>query len=169
MLQMNRVHDDVKQCIDSNGDVVKTIYEKYLMTFNKPKKRAFIISKDFQSKINLIIEKIQTIKESLKLHTKLHMKYITTYINESQDKYFSEQEKGKILKDIWNKDGEFYKMLKQLDIETSNQGICQYFDDLLDDDRMLAEFATYISNIIGRSNFSVEQVRKFVQSEDLKG
>ena len=169
MLQMNRVHDDVKQCIDNNGDVVKTIYEKYLMTFNKPKKRAFIISKEFQSKINLIIEKIQTIKESLKLHTKLHMKYITTYINESQDKYFSEQEKGKILKDIWDKDGEFYKMLKQLDIETSNQGICQYFDDLLDDDRMLAEFATYISNIIGRSNFSVEQVRKFVQSEDLKG
>lgn len=97
------------------------------------------------------------------------MKYITTYINESQDKYFSEQEKGKILKDIWDKDGEFYKMLKQLDIETSNQGICQYFDDLLDDDRMLAEFAICISNIIGRSNFSVEQVRKFVQSEDLKG
>ena len=61
------------------------------------------------------------------------------------------------------------KMLKQLDIETSNQGICQYFDDLLDDDRMLAEFAICISNIIGRSNFSVEQVRKFVQSEDLKG
>ena len=169
MLQMNRVHDDVKQCIDNNGDVVKTIYEKYLMTFNKPKKRSFIISKEFQSKINLIIEKIQTIKESLKLHTKLHMKYITTYINESQDKYFSEQEKSKILKDIWDKDGEFYKMLKQLDIETSNQGICQYFDDLLDDDRMLAEFATCISNIIGRSNFSVEQVRKFVQSEDLKG
>ena len=169
MLQMNRVHDDVKQCIDNNGDVVKTIYEKYLMTFNKPKKRSFIISKEFQSKINLIIEKIQTIKESLKLHTKLHMKYITTYINESQDKYFSEQEKGKILKDIWDKDGEFYTMLKQLDIETSNQGICQYFDDLLDDDRMLAEFATYISNIIGRNNFSLEQVRKFVQSEDLKG
>lgn len=94
---------------------------------------------------------------------------INKYLTESVDKYFSEQEKGKILKDIWDKDGEFYKMLKQLDIETSNQGICQYFDDLLDDDRMLAEFATYISNIIGRSNFSVEQVRKFVQSEDLKG
>lgn len=94
---------------------------------------------------------------------------INKYLTESVDKYFSEQEKGKILKDIWDKDGEFYKMLKQLDIETSNQEICQYFDDLLDDDRMLAEFATYISNIIGRSNFSVEQVRKFVQSEDLKG
>ena len=96
------------------------------------------------------------------------MKNIISYINESQDKYFSEQEKGKILKDILDKDGEFYKMLKQLDIETSNQGIYQYFDDLLDDDRMLAEFATYISNIIGRNNFSLEQVRKFVQSEDLK-
>ena len=47
-----------------------------------------------------------------------------------------------------------------------------YYDkwsDLLDDDRMLAGFAEYISKVIERNNFSLEQVRKFVQTEDLKG
>ena len=97
------------------------------------------------------------------------MKSIKNYINESQDKYFSEQEKGKLLKDMWDKNGEFYKMLKEIDIKTDAPNINQYFDDLLDDDRMLAGFAEYISKVIERNNFSLEQVRKFVQTEDLKG
>ena len=42
---------------------------------------------------------------------------LNKYINESQDKYFSEQEKGKLLKDMWDKNGEFYKMLKEIDVE----------------------------------------------------
>ena len=94
---------------------------------------------------------------------------LNKYINESQDKYFSEQEKGKLLKDMWDKNGEFYKMLKEIDIKADAPNINQYFDDLLDDDRMLAGFAEYISKDIERNNFSLEQVRKFVQTEDLKG
>lgn len=94
---------------------------------------------------------------------------LNKYINESQDKYFSEQEKGKLLKDMWDKNGEFYKMLKEIDIKADASNINQYFDDLLDDDRMLAGFAEYISKVIERNNFSLEQVRKFVQTEDLKG
>lgn len=89
--------------------------------------------------------------------------------NESQDKYFTEQEKGKIMKDMWDKDGEFYKMLKEIDIKADAPNINQYFDDLLDDDRMLAGFAEYISKVIGRHNFSLEQVQKFINTEDLKG
>lgn len=169
MLQINKVNKDIKKCFENNGDVTKTIYEKYLMTFNKPKKRAFIISKEFQSKLNAIIEKMQLVKESLKLTTKLNMKSFKQYIQESQDKYFSEQEKGKLLKDMWDKNGEFYKMLKEIDIKADAPNINQYFDDLLDDDRMLAGFAEYISKVIERNNFSLEQVRKFVQTEDLKG
>ena len=94
---------------------------------------------------------------------------INKYLIESVDKYFSEQEKGKLLKDMWDKNGEFYKMLKEIDIKADAPNINQYFDDLLDDDRMLAGFAEYISKVIERNNFSLEQVRKFVQMEDLKG
>ena len=94
---------------------------------------------------------------------------INKYLTESIDKYFSEQEKGKLLKDMWDKNGEFYKMLKEIDIKADAPNINQYFDDLLDDDRMLAGFAEYISKVIERNNFSLEQVRKFVQTEDLKG
>ncbi len=97
------------------------------------------------------------------------MKDISIYIQESQNKYFSEQEKGNLLKDMWDKNGEFYKFLKEIDIKADSLNINQYFDDLLDDDRMLAGFAEYISKVIGRNNFSLEQVRKFVQTEDLKG
>ena len=168
MLQLNKISNIIKKLLDDNGDEIKTIYEKYLMTFNKPKKRAFIISKEFQTNINNIIEKLQSVKESLKLYTKINMKSIKQYISESQDKYFTEQEQGKIMKDIWNKNGKFYKMLKEIDIKADATNINQYFDDLLDDDRMLAGFAEYISKVIKRNNFSLEQVHKFVQTEDLK-
>ena len=42
-----------------------------------------------------------------------------------QESVYNQDYNAKILriKDILDKDGEFYKMLKQLDIETSNQGI----------------------------------------------
>jgi len=84
MLQMNKINKDIKKFLEENGDQSKVIYEKYLMTFNKPKKRAFIISKEFQSKVNNIIEKMQSIKESLKLSIKLNMKSLNSYINEEK-------------------------------------------------------------------------------------
>lgn len=91
------------------------------------------------------------------------------YINESLNKYFTEEEKGKILKDMWDKNGKFYKFLKDKVDSLSAVNINQYFDDLLDDDRMLPEFASYIESIIGRNNFSLEQVKKFINTEDLQG
>lgn len=81
-LQINKVSKVIKELIDHNGDEMKTIYEKYLMTFNKPKKRAFIISKEFQNNINNIIERLQSKNESLKIYSKYHMKSLNQFINE---------------------------------------------------------------------------------------
>jgi len=98
------------------------------------------------------------------------MKNIQTYILESQDKYFSEQEKGKILKDMWDKNGLFYKFIKDKVDHVTNNEIGDYlYGQCLDDDRCAAEFASYISEIIGRNNFNLEQVKKFINTEDLKG
>ena len=97
------------------------------------------------------------------------MKSIDKYINESQDKYFTEEEKGKILKDMWDKNGEFYKFLKNKVNSLSAVDINNYFDQCLDDDRCLTELAEYIAIVINRHNFSLKQVRYFVEHEDLKG
>ena len=105
---------------------------------------------------------------------------INKYINKSQDKYsftlsetkmlyFTEEEKGKILKDMWDKDGKFYKFLKDKVNSLSAGDINNYFDQCLNDDRCLAELAEYISIVINRHNFSLKQVRYFVEHEDLKG
>ena len=44
-----------------------------------------------------------------------------------------------------------------------------YFDQCLDDDRCLTEFAEYISMVIGRHNFDLKQVKNFINTNDLKG
>lgn len=93
------------------------------------------------------------------------MKSLNNYINESQDKYFSEQEKGKIMKDIWNKNGLFYKFMKDKVESLRENDINDYFDQCLDDDRCATEMASYIEMIIGRNNFSLEQVQKFIKDE----
>lgn len=89
--------------------------------------------------------------------------------NESQNKYFTEQEKGKIMKDMWDKDGEFYKFIKDKVDSLAAGDINNYLDQCLDDDRCTAEFAAYIEMVIGRHNFSLEQVQKFINTNDLKG
>ena len=91
------------------------------------------------------------------------------YINESQDKYFTEQEKGKIMKDMWDKNGQFYKFVKDKVDSLSKEDINDYLDQCLDDDRCTAEFASYIEMIIGRHNYSLEQVQQFINTEYLKG
>ena len=90
---------------------------------------------------------------------------LNKYINESQDKYFSEQEKGKIMKDMWNKNGLFYKFMKDKVESLRENDINDYFDQCLDDDRCATEMALYIEMVIGRNNFSLEQVRKFIEDE----
>lgn len=89
--------------------------------------------------------------------------------NEELNKYFSEQEKGKIMKDMWDKNGIFYKFVKDKVDSLKAADINDYLDQCLDDDRCTAEFAAYIEMIIGRHNFSLEQVQKFINTNDLKG
>lgn len=76
-LQINKVDKDIKELINKYGDNMKFYYEKYLSLFNKPKKRNFTISKEFQLKVNALIEKLQSKNES-----KYQMKSINQYILE---------------------------------------------------------------------------------------
>jgi hypothetical protein len=89
--------------------------------------------------------------------------------NEELNKYFTEQEKGKIMKDMWDKNGQFYKFVKDKVDSLSAADINDYLDQCLDDDRCAAEFAEYIAMVIGRHNFDLKQVMKFISTEDLKG
>lgn len=81
-LQENRVDKRIKKLIDEFGDNMKFYYEKYLSLFNKPKKRNFIISKEFQIKVNNLIERLQSKNESLKLYMKHRTKSLSEYIYE---------------------------------------------------------------------------------------
>ena len=40
------------------------------------------------------------------------MKDIKQFINEELNKYFTQQEIGKIMKDMWDKNGQFYEFVK---------------------------------------------------------
>jgi hypothetical protein len=77
-------------------------------------------------------------------------------------------------------DGTAGKKLKSLYIKDPSITAEQYckntkrlgeylYNQCLDDDRCTAEFAAYIEMIIGRHNFSLEQVQKFINTNDLKG
>lgn len=95
------------------------------------------------------------------------MKSLNNYINESQDKYFSKQEIEKIKKDIDAKDGQFIEFVDdKVDKKLGwKAAYYDYFDQCLDDDRCATEMASYIEMIIGRNNFSLEQVQKFIKDE----
>ena len=97
------------------------------------------------------------------------MKDIKQFINEELNKYFTQQEIGKIMKDMWDKNGQFYEFVKDKVDSLSAEDINDYLDQCLDDDRCTAEFASCIADVIGRNNFSIEQVQKFINTEDLKG
>ena len=92
---------------------------------------------------------------------------INKYLTESIDKYFSKQEIAKIKKDIDAKDGQFIEFIddkvdKKLGLKDAYY---DYFDQCLDDDRCATEMASYIEMVIGRNNFSLEQVQKFIKDE----
>ena len=95
------------------------------------------------------------------------MKSLNNYINESQDKYFSKQEIEKIKKDIDAKDGQFIEFVDdKVDKKLGwKAAYYDYFDQCLDDDRCTTEMASYIEMVIGRNNFSLEQVQKFIKDE----
>ena len=55
---MNRVIPEVQSNIKKFGLVYKNLLEKFIKVFYKGKKRGFIISQDFQDRINKVVEKI---------------------------------------------------------------------------------------------------------------
>lgn len=57
-IQINRVLPEIRELIKNNN--IKNIFELYIKTFYKEKKRSFIISQEFQNKINIIIQKIKS-------------------------------------------------------------------------------------------------------------
>lgn len=133
---------------------VDSLFDEFIKAFD-----------DFKVQLQDIIKENKIFSNYLRNN----IKTINQYINESQDKYFSEQEKGMILKDMWDKNGQFYKFVKDKVDSLSEGDINNYLDQCLDDDRCAAEFAEYMAMIIGRHNFSLEQVQKFMSTEDLKG
>ena len=134
---------------------VGKMFDEFVEAFDKFKGQLQTLIKENKVFINYINNNIRPLNE---------------YLNESQDKYFSEQEKGKIMKDMWDKNGLFYKFMKDKVDKMTNEEIGDYlYGQCLDDDRCAAEFASYIAEVIGRNNFSIEQVQKFINTEDLKG
>ena len=73
------------------------------------------------------------------------------------------------MEDMWDKNGKFYKFIKDKVDSLSATNINNYLDQCLDDDRCTTEFAEYISMVIGRHNFDLKQVKNFINTNDLKG
>lgn len=96
-----------------------------------------------------------------------YFRSINKYLTESIDKYFSKQEIAKIKKDIDSKDGKFIEFVDdKVDKKLGwKAAYYDYFDQCLDDDRCAAEMASYIETVIGRDNFTLEQVKKFINDE----
>lgn len=148
----------------SGTAVRKAILNKDKAAFEKiMPKGAGAIFNDFTKAFDEFKVQLQNIIKEHKIMT------LKEYIFESQDKYFTQQEIGKITKDMWDKNGQFYKFIKDKVDSLSKEDINDYLDQCLDDDRCTAEFAAYIEMVIGRHNFSLEQVQKFINTNDLKG
>lgn len=96
------------------------------------------------------------------------MKSIKAYLTESKDIYFTKQEINEIKKDIKDKNGFFVQFMSDKVDNFNDEEIDDYlYNQCLNDDRCTAEFATYISELIHRHNFSLEQVIEFIDSEQL--
>ena len=57
-LQTDKISKDMQKKIKKHGTPLVTAFEQFIMTFNKERKRNYIISKEFQERINAIINKI---------------------------------------------------------------------------------------------------------------
>lgn len=77
-LQVDRLPNDVRKLLDEYGQQFNIIYETYLRVFYKQRKRNFIISKDFGTKVNNLIERLRNINE--------HKRYVSLieYIAEAK-------------------------------------------------------------------------------------
>ena len=57
-LQVKRTSKDIQKMITKYGTPIVTAYEQYLMTFHKERKRNYIISPEFQERINKLVTSI---------------------------------------------------------------------------------------------------------------
>ncbi len=57
-LQNNRVIPELSKAFQKNGDVYKQLCELFIKLFYKGKKRGFVISQEFQQRVNALVEKI---------------------------------------------------------------------------------------------------------------
>ena len=96
------------------------------------------------------------------------MKNIKDYILEAQDKDFTRNEINEIKKDMNAKDGFFIQFMHDKVDHFNHDEINDYlYNQCLDDDRCTAEFAAYISEVIQRQNFSLDQVLNFIYKNKL--
>ena len=56
-VQLNRLNESLAANIRKHGSVYKQLFETFTKLFYKPKKRGFVISKEFQNRVNNIIER----------------------------------------------------------------------------------------------------------------
>ena len=56
-VQLNRLNESLATNIRKHGSVYKQLFETFTKLFYKPKKRGFVISKEFQNRVNNIIER----------------------------------------------------------------------------------------------------------------
>lgn len=56
-IQVDRLNESLSKDIYRRGKVYKQLFENFVKLFYKPKKRGYIISKEFQNKVNNIIER----------------------------------------------------------------------------------------------------------------
>ena len=128
--------------------------------------RCCCIRENKEKGIKLAYDKLGIEMNENKIESK-YFRSINKYLTESIDKYFAKQEIEKIKKDINAKEGQFIKFVDdKVDKNLSWKAACNdYFNQCLDDDRCAAEMAAYIEMIIGRHNFSLEQVQKFINTE----
>lgn len=56
-IQVDRLNENLSKDIYRRGKVYKQLFENFVKLFYKPKKRGYIISKEFQNKVNNIIER----------------------------------------------------------------------------------------------------------------
>ena len=92
------------------------------------------------------------------------MKSITNYITENLVMKFSESEIELIKQDMKSSHGKFKSFIadKVYDSTNTHKMYADYLQQCIDDDRCLAEFMNYISELIGRSNFNMDEVRNLI-------
>lgn len=56
-LQPDRISDELKKAIKKHGKVYQLLYEKFVRLFYKAKKRGFVLSKEFQARVNKTVDK----------------------------------------------------------------------------------------------------------------